>query len=209
MVLLFDAANTLIHKPLLYVKAMEVLEDFGINTTSEVLRAKHKIVSELIIFPDRTNKEFYNEFNKEWMYSLGILPEKELLTKLFEACSYLPWEKFEDTSVLKELNIKKAILSNFHGGLEEIVSMHFPDIFSNLVVSETEKTRKPEVKFYERVVDVLGVKPEEIIYIGDSLKLDIEPSITVGMKAYLIDRNNDYPFSSYTISSLTQLKEII
>lgn len=209
MVLLFDAANTLIHKPLLFIKAKEVLEYYGIQTTIEGLREKHKIVSELILFPDRTNKEFYHEFNKEWLYSLGILPKKELLTKLFETCSYLPWEKFEDTSVLNELNIKKAILSNFHGGLEEIVLIHFPSIFSKLVVSETEKIRKPDVKFYERAVEVLGVKPEEIIYIGDSLKLDIEPALSVGMKPYLIDRNNDYPFSSYTISSLTQLKEII
>ena len=60
-----------------------------------------------------------------------------------------------------------------------------------------------------RISKVLGVKPEEIIYIGDSLKLDIEPAFKLGMKPYLIDRNNDYPFSSYTISSLTQLKEII
>jgi putative hydrolase of the HAD superfamily len=209
MVLLFDAANTLIHKPLLFVKAKEVLEYYGIKITIEELRTKHKIVSELILFPDRTNKEFYHKFNRGWMYSLGILPKKELLTKLFEACSYLPWEKFEDTAVLKDLNINKAILSNFHGGLEEIVSIHFPDIFSKLVVSETEKIRKPDVQFYERAVEVLGVKPEEIIYIGDSLKLDIEPALSVGMKPYLIDRNNDYPFSSYTISSLTQIKEII
>jgi putative hydrolase of the HAD superfamily len=209
MVLLFDAANTLIHKPLLFIKAKEVLETYGIKSTIEGLREKHKIVSELILFPDRTNKEFYYEFNKSWLYSLGILPEKDLLNKLFEVCSYLPWEKFEDTNVLIELNIKKAILSNFNSSLEDIVSNHFPGIFSQLVVSELENIRKPDIKFYKRAIEILEVKPEDIIYIGDSMKLDIEPALTVGMRAYLIDRNNDYQFSSYTINSLTQLRKII
>lgn len=209
MVLLFDAANTLIHKPLLFVKAKETLENFGIQSTIEGLRAKHKIVSELILFPDRTNKEFYHQFNKEWMYSLGILPEEELLNTLFDNCSYLPWEKFDDTSILKELNIEKAILSNFHSGLTEIVLSQFPDIFSKIVISEVEKIRKPHCEFYIRVVEALGVKPEEILYVGDSLKLDIEPAYSLGIKPLLIDRYNDYPFSSHKISSLTQLKEII
>jgi putative hydrolase of the HAD superfamily len=209
MVLLFDAANTIIHKPLLFIKAKEVLEFHGIKTTIQGLREKHKIVSELILFPDRTSKEFYHEFNKEWMYSMGILPRKDLLNDLFEVCSYLPWEKFEDTQVLKEFRIKKAILSNFHGGLNDIVSKHFPGVFSQLVISEIENFRKPNVKFYERAIETLGVKPQEIIYIGDSMKLDIEPALTVGMKTYLIDRNNDYQFSSYTINSLTQLRDII
>jgi putative hydrolase of the HAD superfamily len=209
MVLLFDAANTLIHKPLLFIKAKEVLETYGIKSTIEALREKHKIVSELILFPDRTNKEFYYEFNKAWLYSLGILPEKDLLNKLFEVCSYLPWEKFEDTNVLMELNIKKAILSNFNSSLEEIVSNHFPGIFSQLVVSEVENIRKPDIKFFKRAIEILEVNPQDIIYIGDSMKLDIEPALTVGMRAYLIDRNNDYQFSSYTINSLSQLREII
>jgi putative hydrolase of the HAD superfamily len=209
MVLLFDAANTLIHKPLLFIKAKEVLETYGIKSTIEGLREKHKIVSELILFPDRTNTEFYYEFNKAWLYSLGIIPEKDLLNKLFEVCSYLPWEKFEDTNVLMELNIKKAILSNFNSSLEDIVSTHFPGIFSQLVVSEVENIRKPDIKFYKRAIEILEVKPQDIIYIGDSIKLDIEPALTVGMRAFLIDRNNDYPFSSYTINSLTQLREII
>jgi putative hydrolase of the HAD superfamily len=209
MILLFDAANTLIHKPLLYIRTKEVLENFGFNTSIEDLRAKHKIVSELIVFPDRTNKDFYKVFNKEWMYSLGILPEEELLTILFKACSYLPWEKFEDTTILKELNIDKAILSNFNDGLEDLIFTHFPDIFGKLVVSETEKMRKPDLKFFERAVEILGVKPEEIIYIGDSIKLDIEPALKIGMKPYLIDRNNDYPCSPMRIESLYQLTEII
>ena len=209
MVLLFDAANTLIHKPQLFTKAKDVFEKFGIHTDINELKAKHKIVSELILFPDRTNKEFYSQFNREWLYSLGILPKEELLTDLFEACSYLPWEKFNDTDILKDLSIKKAILSNFNEGLDALISKHFPNIFSKLIVSETERIRKPDVKFYERAVEVLDVNPEEIIYIGDSMKLDIEPALKVGMKPYLIDRNNDYPFSSYTISSLTQLNQII
>lgn len=209
MLLLFDAANTLIHKPLLFKKAKETLSCFGINAETEALRQKHKIVSELVTFPDRTNKEFYHGFNREWLYALGIIPSEELLHSLYENCSYLPWEKFEDTAVLTELNIQMSVLSNFHRGLNELLEKLFPIQFQELVVSEKEQLRKPDVRFYEKAIEVLGVNANEIIYVGDSVQLDLEPALKTGMKAYLIDRYNDYPYCTPKLSSLYQLKEII
>lgn len=209
MILLFDAANTLIHKPLLFQKAKETLSRFGINAETETLRQKHKIVSELVVFPDRTNKEFYNRFNKEWLYALGIIPSEELLSSLYENCSYLPWEKFKDTEALYGLDIEMSVLSNFHSGLNKLLQKHFPNQFHELVISEKEQLRKPDVRFYEKAIDRLGVKANEIIYVGDSVKLDLEPALKTEMKAYLIDRNNDYPYCASKLSSLYQLKEIL
>lgn len=209
MVFLFDAANTLIHKPQIFTRTQQVLKDFGIQTELETLRQKHKNVSEIIIFPDRTSRDFYHQFNSEWLYSLGIVPTEELLDAVFSACSYLDWESFEDTSVLKELGVPISVLSNFHGGLSTILDKFFPDVFQELVVSEKEQYRKPDVRFYQRAVDQLNVDPKEIIYIGDSVKLDLEPALKVGMRAYLIDRNADFPYCNHKITSLTELKNII
>lgn len=209
MVFLFDAANTLIHKPQIFVKTQSVLNDFGIKTDIETLRLKHKNVSEIIIFPDRTSKDFYRQFNSEWLYSLGIVPSEDVLDAIFGACSYLEWESFEDTDVLNELKAPKSVLSNFHGGLDGILDNFFPDTFQELVVSEKEQYRKPDVRFYERAIEQLNVSPHEIIYIGDSVKLDLEPALKTGMRAYLIDRNGDFPYCTHKISSLTELKNII
>ncbi len=209
MIILFDAANTLIHKPLLFRKVEEVLNEFGYKVEREVLRRNHKFVSELIIFPDRTSKEFYMTFNKEWLNSLGLIPTKVMLDAVFSACSYLPWEKFDDTDMLEKLDTQFAVLSNFHGGLNSILEQQFGALFQELLVSENENVRKPNIEFYKRAMSKLKVKPEDILYIGDSIKLDLEPALKVGMNAYLIDRYNDYPYCKKRLSSLHELKELL
>jgi putative hydrolase of the HAD superfamily len=209
MILLFDAANTLIHKPTFYDVFIQTLDEFGSKVEPMDFQKNHKLISELITFPDRTSKSFYHEFNKEVLYSLGIIPTEEMLNRLHEACSYLPWEKFDDTSVLQELPFEKAVLSNFHGGLSNILDSLFPNEFSVIYSSENENLRKPDVQFFSNAIKKSGVEPSEIIYIGDSIKLDLEPALEVGMNAWLIDRNNNHPYCKRKINSFSEIKNLI
>jgi putative hydrolase of the HAD superfamily len=75
--------------------------------------------------------------------------------------------------------------------------------------SENESLRKPEIGFYEEILKKLKVKPSEIIYIGDSVKLDLEPALSIDINAWLIDRNNHYPNCSRKISSLFEIQNIL
>lgn len=209
MVLLFDAANTLIYKPTFYVKFREVLDEHGYKVDPDAFAKIHKVISELYHFPDRTSKEFYDHFNCEVLNALGIITNTKMLDDLFKACSYLPWEKFEDTEYLSKLPIRKAILSNFHNGLTDLIAKLFDGQFSNLIVSEDEKVRKPDLRFFERAIGKLNVKASEIIYIGDSVKLDLEPGIKAGMNAWLIDRNNYYPYCKRRLQSFREIKDIL
>lgn len=204
-VILVDAANTIIHKPVLWTKINEVLVSHSIFITIEDVKSKHKIISELINFPDRTNEEFYKQFNSELLLSLGIIPSEVLLKDLFKACTYLPWEAFDDVQHLNILNYKKAVLSNFNSGLEDLLKKTVSVNFDTIVVSEIEKVRKPQVEFYENAVTKLGVMPNEIVYIGDSLKLDMIPAVTIGMNILLIDRDNHYPHFKNRINSFGEL----
>lgn len=207
--LLFDAANTLIHKPQLFDKASNVLRKHGFAVDNSVLRQRHRLVSEFITFPDRTDKEFYSRFNSEWLYALGIIPQQQVLQDLFEACSYLPWEKFEDTEILSKIELPKSVLSNFKGSLAGMMDEMFPSVFTHVVVSENESFRKPDTRFYELAIEKLKLEPQEIIYVGDSLKLDMEPAQSLGMRAYLIDRNGDFPNFKNRLSSLDELLKLI
>jgi putative hydrolase of the HAD superfamily len=205
-VILFDAANTLMHKPQLWEKMLEVLHPILPNLSVNDLIFKHKLVSELTDFPDKTNADFYREFNQRLLYTLGIIPNEAILENLFKKCSYLPWERFEDTSVLSNLNTPLAILSNFSGKLSVHVEQLFePGTFSQIIISENENYRKPDPKFYKIAIEKLNLQPNEILYIGDSIKLDMEPAITCGMQVRLIDRENIYPDFPFRISSLLEL----
>lgn len=190
--ILFDAANTLIHKPALWPRIIDVLEQHRIAVNPRTLRYHHKLLSEFITFPDRTSEAFYASFNKELLLSLGIIPTPQLLDDIFRNCTYMPWEKFEDTQWLQEAKVKIGVLSNFSNNLPDLLSGLFGDIFSDIIVSEIVSVRKPDAAFYEHAIATIGLAPEEIVYVGDSIKLDVMPAAALGLNATLIDRDNFY-----------------
>ncbi len=209
-VVLFDAANTLIHKPSIWDRIQEVLTKHKYIVPLSQLKERHKILSEIINFPDRTSRDFYLNFNAELLLSLGIIPTDDLLEELFENCTYQPWVAFDDSNYLAELNIKKAILSNFNASLYELIGeLIGENIFDEIIISENEKARKPELEFYQIAIDRLGVEPNEILYVGDSLKLDIIPAKKLGIRTLLIDRDGIYEYSTDRISTFKELKNYI
>lgn len=206
-IILFDAANTLIYKPTLYYKIRSVLAKFSYEIEEVKLQYHHKLLSEIINFPDRTSKEFYKDFNTELLLSLGIIPSEEILNEIFTACSYLEWKAFDDLSILNELPIEKAVLSNFNSNLGSILDQLIgKEIFSEIIISENENYRKPSLEFYELALKKINVNPEEVLYIGDSLKLDIIPTKKLGIKSLLIDRQNI--FSRFP-DRISNMKDII
>jgi HAD superfamily hydrolase (TIGR01509 family) len=138
--------------------------------------------------------------------SLGVIPTDEILKKLFSSCSYLPWEKYEDTDVLNDLSIPMGILSNFNNSLEDKLVQFFGTIFSDIFVSEVVGVAKPSLQFYQHALEKLELLPEEIIYVGDSYKLDFKPANELGITTFVIDRDGFYPDSESTIRSLFELK---
>ena len=204
--ILFDAANTLIQKPLLWFRLEEVFVKNGYSIDIRELKFKHKILSEIVPFPDVTSEFFYNEFNSQLCRLLGIIPDTKLLDEIFENCKYLPWEPFDDVHLLKDISIPMGVLSNFNSGLEKLLSEKLPNIeFSDFIVSELEGVSKPNIEFYARALNKIKFDPKEVLYIGDSIKLDIEPALTLGFQVKLIDRDRFFNHSSYQLKSFTNI----
>jgi FMN phosphatase YigB (HAD superfamily) len=203
--ILFDAANTLIHKPLLWKNLQVVLSKSGYEVPDDLIRRNHKLLSEHVKFPDRTSRDFYSGFNSDLLYSLGISPSPELLDEIFTACTYLPWEKFSDTEIIDSLQLPVGILSNFNNTLKDTISEKFGEVFKHIFISENYGVAKPDLKFYEIAIRETGFAPHEILYIGDSIKLDMEPAIRSSLNSLLIDRDNVYPVYKNRITSLDQL----
>jgi len=204
--ILFDAANTLIHKPDLWPSMQAVFEKYGHFLDSEKLKYHHKLISEVVNFPDRTSQEFYNSFNAEFLMSFGIPPSEEILADLFAACSYLPWQSFQDTKWLNECKIPVGVLSNFNNTLPGILEKLFGNIFTNIIVSEKAEVRKPDTAFYQLSLNIIGLPAKEILYIGDSIKLDMLPANNIGLNTCLIDRLDIYKNSSF--NRVINLEEI-
>lgn len=206
---LFDAANTLIHKPELWGRIKMALAKHNISVDDLLLRIRHKLISELIRFPDNTSADFYRQFNSELLFSIGVIPTDTLLDDVFAACTYLKWDVFEDTNILSSLQLPKGILSNFNSSLTQRINTLIPDTFSTIIISEELQCAKPSLEFYTKALDIIGVPAKNILYIGDSIKLDMQPALAVGMNVLLIDRDNCYPNFARRISSLHEIASFI
>ncbi len=207
--ILFDAANTLIHKPKLWSKILSVLSKHDYEIREEKLQLNHKLLSEYFHFPDRTSETFYNQFNSELLLSLGIVPAEDLLKDLFNHCNYLPWAKFDDTDWLKNVDIKVGVISNFNNNLNGLLDNLYGNIFSDIIVSELVSLRKPSPDFYKYALKQIDVPAAQILYIGDSLKLDMMPASNLGIQVRLIDRINAFTAYPYSISSLEVIPSLL
>jgi putative hydrolase of the HAD superfamily len=205
----FDVAGTLLGKPSLYNNIQKTIEDFGHKVSLEDIKAKHKLLSEVIHFPDRTDEDFYKKFNSELLYLLGIVPQETLVNSIFKNCTYLPWEAFEDTKILSELNLPLGVISNFNTTLKDKLHSFFGSVFQDVFVSEELGVAKPNSGFYQKALDRIPFKANEVLYIGDSIKLDLEPAEKLGFNVLIIDRDDFYPNLKNKISNLAEITNYI
>lgn len=203
----FDAANTLLHKPGLYPTINSVLLNHGVTVPYTKLLTSHRFLSEVILFPDRTSSSFYRDFNSHLVRSFGVAPTDELLDALFSACIYLPWAPFPDTYHLTSITLPMGVLSNWDTSLQKKLSLIANTHFEWILGSAEQRVRKPDSDFFKKVFQVTGLEAGEVIYIGDSMRLDIEPALALGMNAILLDRDELYPGS--TVPRIKNLGEII
>lgn len=210
MKLFFDVANTLLHKPQLWSKISDTLNTFGFDIPVNDLKRQHKILSETIKFPDKTNAEFYTLFNSKFLLSLGILPFEKILSALFLNCKNLPWEPFEDVSSLNKNYPSIGIISNWDSTL--VAHLDKVNLHTDLVIGSANfGVAKPNPEIFEHAISKSGVNDNsDLVFVGDSLELDIFPAVQLGISAILIDRDNHFPhYSGLKIHSLKELPQLI
>jgi FMN phosphatase YigB (HAD superfamily) len=206
----FDVAHTLLEKPAVMPSLVQALQRHGVHVPRDELQARHRLLMEAIIFPDRTSREFYADFNAALLRSIGALPTPALLDDMFSSCSYLPWAPFADASALERLPLPLGILSNWDDSLPQKLGEHFKVRFEWILGSAAQGVRKPSADFYRLVLEHTGLDAGDIVYVGDSMRLDIEPALNLGFRAVLLDRENLFPHSSLTrITALDQLEAVL
>jgi len=109
---------------------------------------------------------------------------------------------------LRAQGLRLGLLSNTARDLDEFVAHHGLDVDAVLTSLVHGKT-KPHETIFRRILELLDVRPEEALMVGDTLQDDVEGARAVGMQAVLIDRVGRYPGSSERIRDLTALGDIV
>lgn len=109
----------------------------------------------------------------------------------------VPYPHVKSTLIkLKEKGLKLGIVSDaprMQAWLR-LAEMGLTDFFDEVVTFDDTGKTKPNEKPFKAIIQKLGVKPEEIVFVGDSPERDIAGAKSVGMKAALAK----YGESKYT-----------
>lgn len=83
-----------------------------------------------------------------------------------------------------------ALVSNWEAwGAELVEYLGISRYFPTQVLSGCVGVEKPDVAIFRLALEQAGLAPEEVLFIGDIVPLDIEPAEAIGMRALLIDRH--------------------
>ena len=221
---LFDLVGTLIYvkDPVGYVYS-SVASSFGFKTDYKKLEEAFIEVMSKKSTPHGGETE-----ERKWW--------KEIVSEVFSSCGYDLKDKFDliFEALFKEFTRKSAwavypevvpaleklsvwgycnnpiqigLISNFDSRLEIILKeLDLYKYFNCLAYSGKVGFSKPDYKIFQYALKELNVLPEESIYIGDSLKIDYEPAMELGIETLLIDRENHY--TGKGINSILNLEEI-
>ena len=77
-----------------------------------------------------------------------------------------------------------VLVSNFYGNIATVLKEFGLDVFFKSIVESAEVgIRKPNPRIFSIGVERLGLKPEEVVVVGDSFYKDIEPALAAGCHA--------------------------
>lgn len=89
----------------------------------------------------------------------------------------------EARPVLELLHAKypMVLVSNFYGNVEAVLKdFDLRKYFGSIIESAVVGVRKPDPRIFSLGVEALGMRPEEVLVVGDSLKKDILPAESIG-----------------------------
>lgn len=90
-------------------------------------------------------------------------------------------------AALRARGLKIGLCSNLAHDYGLIVRRLLPDLDARVLSYEVGAV-KPEPEIYQAVCAALQIRPEEALFIGDSLKADVEGPRAFGMRAARIER---------------------
>ncbi|MCR4602380.1 MAG: HAD family hydrolase [Prevotella sp.] len=141
-----------------------------------------------IIQPDFTfHKTLETKLRLQADYLLsnyGIDLGKSLPSVLDDVYSQTQHHTAHSIGVLRQLRDKglpMVLVSNFYGNVEVVLrELGFDGLFEDVVESAVVGIRKPDHRIFTLGVQALGLQPEEVVVVGDSIDKDILPAHKAG-----------------------------
>ncbi len=183
----------------------KTLNDFGYGIGVDLVDIFEKVMEEAWNRVVHTlMEEKMEDLVRITLESVGINPDEDLIRTAIDRISEAPFcvirEDAEDAlRRIKEMGIKTAVVSNspinFHRRILKRVGID--KYIDEIIVSCDVGYRKPHPKIYEIAVDKLNIRPQQAVFVGDVLQIDIYGAKKLGMICILMESPEPYMRSRY------------
>lgn len=128
------------------------------------------------------------------------------------------WERFDNFELYEDVlptferlrgaQLRLALVSNSSRDLQAF-SRHFDLRVDAWVASGSHGKVKPSPTIFQVVLELLELRPEQAVMVGDSLRDDVEGARALGMQAVLVDRGDLYPQRQERLRDLWPLPALL
>lgn len=133
-------------------------------------------------------QETVQEFGKRFNFE----PTETELTCLIE--SIKNWQPFPDTvaalAALKQ-KYKLAVISNLDDDLFADTAKHLKVELDWLITAEQVRSYKPSTRNFEIALATMGIAPEKLLHVAQSVYHDIVPAASMGISTVWVNRRHE------------------
>lgn len=148
----------------------------GKYTIAEVMDLYPKEFIAAIGYPDSAVEPFKHAFRAAWGKTHTLVPEAEEMLETLKNKGYRLFAASNSFGHLQRSRLEQAGILHY-----------FEDTFISMDIGYD----KPDIRFYQEALRRAGLKPGEVLMIGDSMTTDIEGARNAGMDALFFDRRNN------------------
>jgi putative hydrolase of the HAD superfamily len=213
---LFDLYGTLVYveNPVDETEISEYLFSRGYEVSSQQLKAARAFVS-FIDYPKYGYKNWHSFFSR-MLWRLKVKVDEETLNTIIRLLESKPYQLYPDAAraviKAKENGFKTAIVTTIAYFQFKKAIQPIRNYFDFVMTGYEAGCDKTNPKMYRKVLEILNVKPEEAVMIGDDMPTDIILPKKLGIDAIFLNRKGedvDCSFADAVINDLNKAVETI
>lgn len=219
----FDAGGTLLHPhPSVGEIYALVLRRWGVELPAEELQSSFRSSWRHLT---HTPKDFTSEeTEKEWWRKLVRMTlESRAMPADFDGyfedlyvsfaspdCWRLHEGSLDCIRALRRAGLKTGIISNWDHRLRSILAgTPLCELMDDVIISSEVGCEKPDPRIFEEGVRRWGLKPSELLYVGDSVHHDMEPCRKLGWSTVLVHVHEQVPPGIHVAGSFADVARLL
>ena len=161
-------------------------QQVGVPASEEQFReayvfAERMLGSQPIIMPDYTFRQTLSEKLRIELAQTGYEAYHDTVLDMVYEQTLRHVDHSRD--VLQQLQQPMVLVSNFYGNMPTVLrEFRLDQLFQHVVESAIVGVRKPNPRIFMLGVEALGLSPEQVAVVGDSMEKDILPARQAGCR---------------------------